>query len=138
MPLSTTHLLNLTCTMSCNVNFTSVMHMHMWPYYILITYLVILTYSFEMAAIWYFSFDFGLLSIDIKLISDIYEHFLEINILFTSHSCASTHGPLRLSCVFLANYVPKYQMSSGPYVPIFDGKFVITMQTVVLLKVYTR
>ena len=29
------------------------------------------------------------------------------------------HGPLRLSCVLLANYVPKYQMSSGPCGPIF-------------------
>ena len=27
--------------------------------------------------------------------------------------------PLRLSCVFLANYVPKCQMSSGPCGPIF-------------------
>ena len=26
--------------------------------------------------------------------------------------------PLRLSCVFLANYVPKCQMSLGPYGPI--------------------
>ena len=31
-----------------------------------------------------------------------------------------TYGPLRLSCVFLTNYVSKYQMSSGPYGPIFD------------------
>ena len=43
----------------------------------------------------------------------------EIHILFTSHSCALTYGPLRLSCVFLANYMPKCQMSSGPYGPIF-------------------
>ena len=28
--------------------------------------------------------------------------------------------PLRLSCVFLANYVPKYQMSTVPHGPIFD------------------
>ena len=43
----------------------------------------------------------------------------EINILFMSYSCALTYGPLRLSCVFLDNYVPKYQMSSGPCGPIF-------------------
>ena len=36
-------------------NFTCSMHKHKWPYYMLITFLVILTYSFEMAAIWYFS-----------------------------------------------------------------------------------
>ena len=35
---------------------------------------------------------------------EIYEHFPEIHILFTSHSC-DLHGPLRLSCVFLANYI---------------------------------
>ena len=28
------------------------------------------------------------------------------------------HGPVRLSYAFLANYVPKCQMSSGPYGPI--------------------
>ena len=38
------------------------MHMHIWPYYMLITFLVILTYSFEMAAIWYIFF--GLVSVD--------------------------------------------------------------------------
>ena len=38
--------------------------------------------------------------------------FLEIHIVFTSHSCALTCG--LLSCVFLANYLPKCQMSSGP------------------------
>ena len=75
----------------------------------LVTFLVILTYSFEMTAIWYFSL----------VISEIYEHHLEIHILFTSHSCALTYGPLRLSCVFLANYMPKCQMSSRPYGPIF-------------------
>ena len=32
-------------------NFTSDMQMHIWPYYMLITFLVILTYSLEMAAI---------------------------------------------------------------------------------------
>ena len=31
-------------------------------------------------------------------------------------------GPLRLSCVLLANYVPKCQMNSGPYGPIFFTK----------------
>ena len=49
--------------------------------------------------------------------SEIYEHFPEIHILFTSHSYALTSGPL--SCVFLANYMPKCQMSSGPFGPIF-------------------
>ena len=33
--------------------------------------------------------------------------------------CVLTYEPL--SCVFLANYVPKCQMSSGPYGPIFGG-----------------
>ena len=39
----------------------------------------------------------------------------------TSHSCALTYGPL--SSVFLANYMPKCQMSSGPYGPIFYTSF---------------
>ena len=40
--------------------------------------------------------------------SEIYEHILKIHKLFTSlrHLYALTYGPLRLSCVFLANYVP--------------------------------
>ena len=50
-----------------------------------------------------------------RLISEIYEHFLEIHILFTSYSCALTYGPLKLSSV------PKYQMSSGPYGPNFNN-----------------
>ena len=29
------------------------MHMHIWPHYMLITALVILTYDFEIVAIWY-------------------------------------------------------------------------------------
>ena len=29
------------------------------------------------------------------------------------------HCPLRLSYALLANYMPKYQMSSSPYGPIF-------------------
>ena len=48
-------------------------------------------------------------------------NFLKIHILFTSHSCALTHGPPRLSCAFLANYMAKCQTSSGPYWPIFCG-----------------
>ena len=30
------------------------------------------------------------------------------------------HGPLRLTNALLANYMPKSQMSSGPYGPIFE------------------
>ena len=67
--------------------------------YMLITFLVILPCSFEIAAI--LILFFGLLSIDV--IFEIYEHFLEMNILFTSHSCALTFGPLRLP----ANVPPK-------------------------------
>ena len=47
-----------------------------------------------------------------NLFSEIYDH-----ILFTSHLNFTCILPL--SCVFLANYVPKCQMSSGPYGPIF-------------------
>ena len=43
------------------------------------------------------------------LFSEIYEY-----ILFTSHLNFMCLLPVRLSCVFLANYVPKCQMSSGP------------------------
>ena len=44
-----------------NGNLTPGMHMHIWPYFMLITFfLVILTYIFEMAAIW----KFGLLLIN--------------------------------------------------------------------------
>ena len=45
--------------------------------------------------------------------SEIYEH-----ILFTSHLNFMCLLLLRLSCVFFANYVPKYQMSSGPNGPV--------------------
>ena len=45
---------------------------------------------------------------------EIYEHML-----FTSYLNFMCFSPLRLSCVFLANYVPKCQMNSGPYGPIF-------------------
>ena len=34
-------------------------------------------------------------------------------------------GHLRLSCVFLANNVPEYQMSSGPFGPILVRKISI-------------
>ena len=37
--------------------------------------------------------------------------------------------PRRLSCVFLANYVPKCQMSSGPYGPIL---FVLNISYILL------
>ena len=47
-----------------------------------------------------------------NLFSEIYDH-----ILFTSHLNFTCILPL--SCVFLANYVPKWQMSLGPYGPIF-------------------
>ena len=36
-----------------------------------------------------------------------------------SKPCVLIYGKLRLSCVLLAYYVPKCQMSSGPYEPIF-------------------
>ena len=36
--------------------------------------------------------------------------------------CFDIYGPLRRSCVFLANYVPKCQMSSGPYGPILHHR----------------
>ena len=48
------------------------------------------------------------------IFSEIYEHML-----FTSYLNFMCLMPLRLICVFLANYVPKCQMSSGPYGPIF-------------------
>ena len=35
------------------------------------------------------------------------------------------HGPLRLTYAFLANYMAKCQMSSGPYGPIFAYTFAI-------------
>ena len=38
-----------------HANSISGMLTHIWPYYMLTTSLVIPTYSFEMAAIWYFS-----------------------------------------------------------------------------------
>ena len=41
------------------------------------------------------------------------------NTLFTSHLNFMCLLPLRPSCVFLANYVPECQMSSGPCGPIF-------------------
>ena len=47
-------------------------------------------------------------------------NFLEIHILFTSYSCALTYGPLRLSCVFLANYMPD---DSGTYGPILQHNY---------------
>ena len=37
------------------------------------------------------------------------------------------HGPLRLSCVLLANYVPKCQLSSGQYGPIFCQFFHVSL-----------
>ena len=54
--------------------------------------------------------------------------FSEINkhILFTSHLNFMCLVPLRLSCVFVANYVPKCQMSSGPYGPIFVGSIAMS------------
>ena len=67
--------------------------MQIWPYCRLITFLVIHTYSFKMAAIWYFL----QFAVNRQLISEIYDHFLENHILFTSHSFVVTHGPLRLS-----------------------------------------
>ena len=58
-----------------------------------------------------------------SLISEIYEHFLKIHILLASLSHLNDVlwriGHEDLSCAFLANYVPKCQMSSGPYGPIF-------------------
>ena len=45
-----------------------------------------------------------------NLFSEIYKHLL-----CTSHLNFMCVLPLRLSCVFIANYVPKCQMSSGPY-----------------------
>ena len=36
-----------------------------------------------------------------------------------SKACVLINGKLRQSCVLLANYVPKCQMSSGPHGPIF-------------------
>ena len=36
-----------------------------------------------------------------------------------NHVLGHMHGPPRLSCALSANYVPKCQMSSGPYGPIF-------------------
>ena len=37
-------------------------------------------------------------------------------------------GHLRLSCVFLAHYAPKCQMSSAPYGPIFRAKNVSCLE----------
>ena len=37
--------------------------------------------------------------------------------------CALMHGLLVRSCVFLANYGPKCQMSSGPYGPILNLRY---------------
>ena len=34
-------------------------------------------------------------------------------------SCALIYGPQRLSYVFLVNYVPKFQISSSPFGPVF-------------------
>ena len=44
--------------------------------------------------------------------------FLNPYTLYFYKSCAFTYLPQRLSCVLLTNYVPKCQMSSGPYGPI--------------------
>ena len=47
----------------------------------------------------------------------------QIHTLLTSlrhHVLLHMHGQLRLSFALSANYVPKCQMSSGPYGPIFD------------------
>ena len=55
----------------------------------------------------------------LQLIYEIFQHFLNPHApYFSKTSCALTYGLLRPSCVFLANYVLKCQMSSGPYGPI--------------------
>ena len=93
----------------------------LWPYYMLITFVVIpltvLKWQPFGTFLWFV--------VNRQVISVIYEYFLEIHILFASDSCALTFGPLRLSCVFLANYMPKCQMSSGPNGPIFSCKVVV-------------
>ena len=121
-------------------NFIFDMNMDIYLKYTVITFLVILTYSFlNDCHFGFFFFDLlpylywqsqrlpiaythvSLLYLyrqmeqcHCDLLSEIYKH-----ILFTYHLNFMCLLPLRLSCVFLANYVPKCQMSSGPYGPIF-------------------
>ena len=55
--------------------------------------------------------------------SEIYEHFSKFHILLTSlrhHVLWHMHALLWLSFALLANYVPKCQMSSGLFGPIFQ------------------
>ena len=49
----------------------------------------------------------------------IFSKFIHFSKAF-KFSYALAFGSLRLSCVFLANYVPKCQMNSGPHGPILS------------------
>ena len=55
----------------------------------------------------------------VTFFSEIYKHFLKNHWLFTCQRHVFWYEGNDMSCVFLANYVPKCQMSSGPYGPIF-------------------
>ena len=49
-------------------------------------------------------------------------YFLKFVSMFLKFICSLLmHSPLKLSYALLANYMPKCQMSSGPYGPIFKN-----------------
>ena len=130
-------------------NFIFGTHMHICPPHMHIKYLVILTFVlFKWHQFWYFSLicypaHFGshrhFTSHILQYLFFTYIHkrnhatityflkFISIFLKFIYSSeapCALTymHDPLKLSLALLANCVPKCQMSSGPYGPIFNTR----------------